>query len=113
MTAVGNRETGRETWSQVCERPRAAGADTWERAESRSVTQETEHEINEHMGAGVVTFQEGSEGGGKSLWERLWGLRGWSRWEEVGPEGFLSSPEHCGEVGAVTAVGQEKGMIVL
>lgn len=84
MTAVGNRETGRETWSQVCERPRAAGADTWERAESRSVTQETEHEINEHMGAGVVTFQEGSEGGGKSLWERSWGLRGWSRWEEVG-----------------------------
>lgn len=44
-------------------------AGTWKRAESRSVTQETEHEINEHMGAGVVTFQEGSEGGGKSLRE--------------------------------------------
>lgn len=26
--------------------------------------QETEREINEHMGAGVVTFQEGSEGVG-------------------------------------------------
>lgn len=45
-------------------------AGTWERAESRSVTQETEHEINELMGVGVVTFQEGSEGGGESLWER-------------------------------------------
>lgn len=49
------------------ERPSTTGQPRGERAESRSVTQETEREINEHAGAGVVTFQEGPEGGMQSL----------------------------------------------
>ena len=47
-----------EIQPQVWETPRAAGQPRGERAESRSVTQEMEREINEHAGAGVVTFQE-------------------------------------------------------
>lgn len=80
----GTRRGGGRPGPRCTRDPELLGS-TWERAESRSVTQETEREINKHMGAGVVTFQEGSKRGGKSLWERQWGLRGWSRWEEAGP----------------------------
>lgn len=57
LAAEGGRAC-RETQPQVWERPSAAGQPRGERAESRSVTQEMEREINEHTGAGAVTFQE-------------------------------------------------------
>lgn len=62
------------------ESPGAAGQPRGERAESRSLTQETEHEINEHAGLGVVTFQEAPK-------------------EECHPLGKVVGPEGLGQVG--------------
>lgn len=75
-----------EAQPQVWERPSAAGQPRGERAESRSVTQEMEREINEHAGAGVVTFQErGKEE--CSPWGRGGGPEGLER---AGKEGGAS-----------------------